>query len=251
MKKVFLIGLISLIWLIGRPVLAADIPGLEVANTFKIVDSAVVDGDILITGVDGLTRAKLAYDNNLFGVYSATPAIVFRTSEVGDRPVVRTGVAMVNMVGPVGIGDYVTSSPNPGKGQKADRSGYVLGKALDGLASGDGKIRVALQIQYAEITTARSANRLLEYLGASLFSNAKDPEKFGLIIRYILAALVILLTLGFAFRTLSKSIPKGIEAIGRNPLARNSIYFSMGVSVGFVILIMVLGIAVALLILRL
>lgn len=253
MKKFgILIITIVLTFLASKSVLAAS-TGLDVTTTYKISDSQVTDGDILVSSADGFVRASIPYDNKIFGIYAAKPIIVFQ-AESGDKPIVRSGVTLVNVLaseGAIKAGDFITSSKFPGKGAKAVRSGYVVGVALDPLSGQEGKIRVAVKVEYAELVMPRSANRLLEYLGIAFLANVRDPEKFGLIMRYILAALVLLVSILFGFGTFSRAIPKGIEAIGRNPLARHTIYLSLMLNVFLIIFTVFLGVVGAVLIIRL
>ncbi|MCL4390139.1 MAG: hypothetical protein M1484_04345 [Patescibacteria group bacterium] len=251
--KIIQICLISLIYLIN-PIspIPVHAEGLDAAGTFAINDPGATSGDIIVSTQNGFKRATIPYDNNIFGVLADNSVVVLQSGEAGARPVARTGVATVNVVmanGAIAAGDYLTSSQTPGKAQKATQSGYVLGIALAS-ADKDGQVPVALRIEYAELTTARNANRLLEYLGASFFSNVKNPEQFGMIVRYILAAVVLLISFGFGFITFSRSLPKAVEAIGRNPLARHTIYLSMALNVGMIAVVGIIGIAGALLILR-
>ena len=248
-KIILLMGLVSLVSLMGRTVLAAD-----VASTYKVADNQAVFGDILINSSSGFIRTKIPYDNSLFGVLVETSSLIFRSGDPADKPVVQSGTAIVNVVatnGDIKNGDYITSSETLGKGMKATRSGYVLGVALSEFSgSGDGQISVAVRVEYAELTTTRNANRLLELLGSSFLTNVKDPEKFGQVVRYITAGLVLLVSFGFGFITFSRSLPRGIEAIGRNPLAKNTIYLSMAINVGLIAIVGIMGIVGALLILR-
>jgi len=238
-----------------RVVRAVDTPIQNVAGSYLVFDNDAKDGDILISSSSGLVRTKIPYDDNIFGVLTDTPPVVFRFTEPGFKSVATSGVVSVNVVGTNGAiasGDSITSSDALGKGVKAIRSGYVLGVAMGSFGGqGEGKIPVAIKGEYAELTTARNANRLFELLGASFFANVRDPEKFGQIIRYIAAGLVMLASIIFGFVTFSRSVPKGIEAIGRNPLAKNTIYLSMALNVGLVAVVGILGIVGALLILRL
>lgn len=256
--KIFLLLIVYcslLTCLAGRrvaPVLAAG--SLGVAETYKISDSEAVDGDVLSNSSGSFERATKEYDGNLFGILADEPLVSLRTAGEDQKPIVRSGITMVNVIssnGPIKNGDYLTSSTTPGKAMKATNSGYVLGIALEDLTGNEGKISVAVKIEYAELTAPRSANRLFEYLGKSFLANAKDPEKFGMVVRYIAAGLVLLSSFSFGFITFSKSLPKGVEAIGRNPLAKNTIYLSMALNVGLIAIVGILGIAGALLILRL
>lgn len=256
MKRIAVVSLMGLVSLMSpMEVFAADTPIQDVAASYVVADKEAKDGDILINSPEGLVRGKIPYDNRIFGVLTDRPLVTFRVTAEGYKSVVRAGVATVNVVttnGEIKVGDYVTSADNLGKGMKATRSGYVLGVAMGGYNGGGvGQIPVAVRVEYAELTTTRNANRLFELLGASFLANVKDPEKFGTIVRYIFAGLVLLSSLVFGFVTFSRAIPKGIEAIGRNPLAKTTIYFSMALNVGLVLIVGILGIAGALLILRL
>ena len=112
----------------------------EITTLYKVVDKEAVDGDILISSAQGLVRATQSYDKTLFGILSSQPLVVYRSDEEG-KPVIRSGVADVNVTnsaGPINTGDYITSSEVPGKGQKAIESGYTIGVALESF-NGDRK----------------------------------------------------------------------------------------------------------------
>lgn len=256
MKKAWLITLgISIFLLINHGVWAAEVPGLGMAEAYTIADQKAVDGDILAHTAAGLVRSTGTYDGNMFGVLSDNSDVVMYSGTPGDRPVIRSGTVRVNVNGsngPISVGDYVTTSGVPGQGMKASQSGNVLGVAVESFTgSGQGRIMVAVQPQYAELTIPRPANQFFEFLGSSLLSNVKDPEKLGVVVRYLLAALVLLMSLIFGFFTFSRAIPKGIEAIGRNPLARNTIFLSMVLNVVLIAIVGILGVVGALLIIRL
>jgi F0F1-type ATP synthase membrane subunit c/vacuolar-type H+-ATPase subunit K len=247
---------------------------VEITSVYQISDNQAVDGDILsVTPSQGLVRATIPYDSNLFGVLQTQPLAVYRRFDNQGQPVARTGIAEVYVTtlnGPIVAGDYITTSDIPGKGQKAARSGYVLGRALSNLVEGSGpqidyqnpqnkalskkvssgKITVALRIEYAELTTSRNASRLFEQLNAAMFTNVQSPEKFSQIVRNIAAALIILASLLIGFLTSSRSLPKAIEAIGRNPLAKNSIYISIGINIALTVAIVILGIVAGVIVLR-
>lgn len=248
------------------PVLAIDVNGLDIAAPFRVVDEQAVDGDALASTADGLIRSNLSYDSKMMGVLSLSPVITYVIPGSDTVPVTRTGNAIVNVTnfnGPINIGDFVTTSEIPGKAMKAATSGYVLGRALeqfDGSTGSDinyngtsyksGKIQVAMQIEYADISAPQSFKRLFDAIGIALFSNVNDPNRFGQLIRYIAAGLIVLASIVVAFVTFSRSIPKGIEAIGRNPLAKNSILLSIILSIIAVVVIISIGILAAIVVLR-
>ncbi len=244
----------------------------DVANVYDITDQDAKDGDILIiTPEQGIGRTNIPYDIHLFGVLQNQPLVVFRRIDKTGQPIVRSGQAEVNVTtinGTIKAGDFITSSEIPGFGMKSTISGHVIGVATadfnPSASSGQGetisykdkqivkgKVTVALKIEYADLTTARSANRLFQYIGAAFFKNVQDPQGFGLIVKYGLAGLIIILSVIFGFIIISRSIPKAIEAIGRNPLAKRSIILSIALNIGFAIAITISGLIASLIILRL
>lgn len=244
----------------------------DVGINYIISDENVEDGDIVVTVEnDGLARATEPYTNRIFGVVQALPVILFRAADatnsgrpVADRGIVEANVTTLN--GPIKKGDYVTTSEIAGKGAKADRSGFAIGIAMmdfpaegaanqkftfEGIEYEAGKIPVTLKIEYSEITTARTPGRLLEYVGSALFRNVRNPDKFAQTMRYVAAGAVVVISFAIGFSTFSKGVTKGIEAVGRNPLAKNAIYGSIMMNIFFTILTTGVGLGAAFLILRL
>lgn len=231
----------------------AEFSGLEVTVAQKIADDQAIDGDILSTSENGLVRSATSFDIHMYGIIQDQPLIVYKEDATG-KPVARNGIAQVNVTnaeGPIKAGDYITSSEAAGKGKKAIKSGYVIGQALAEMNQESGKIPVALRIEYAEVTTPRSANRLFEMLGATFFKNVQDPTKFAEIVRYIIAGIVLIISFSFGIFTFYRSVPKAIEAIGRNPLARGTIYLSILANIGLAIICAAIGLAAAIVIIKL
>lgn len=263
---IFLLTIFSLF--IFNPLIQAQTTEIEVTSTYQTADTNASEGDILSASDTGLVRTSRGFENKMFGVLQENPTLVFRDNSItGGKPVVRAGVANVNVTtlnGPIQLGDYVTSSSIAGKGQKATESGYVLGIALSGFdgsgaeqiagPSGNvasGKIQIAVRIEYAELTNPRFAGRLFGFIGQSFLENISDPKQFGNIIRYIAAGLIILMSFTFGFLTFSRSIAKSVEAIGRNPLAKSTIQVSMAINFALLIVTGVVGIIASILIIRL
>ncbi len=231
----------------------AELAGMEMTATYEVADKQAVDGDILISSGGDLKRSDIAYDMRMFGVLQKNPIVVFRSVAGAEEPVMRNGVAMVNVANTNGVikkGDFITNSAVPGKGQKADKSGYALGTAWGDLNGSEGKIPVVLKIEYTEISTARNLTRIFDVVGNIFFKDVREPGKFTEIMRNIVAGMVVLTSFIFAFITFGRSLPKAIEAIGRNPLARNFIYLSILSNIGLVVGVLILGVGAAVLILR-
>lgn len=246
----------------------AQTPSLEATSVYEVSDTESKEGDILVATDKGLVRGDKGFDNKMFGVIAVNPVIVYRNTRLNNgHPVIRSGTGTVNVTtlnGPIKFGDYITSSSIQGKGQKASESGYVLGIALGSFDGADaeeidgpigkvksGSIPIAVRIEYAELTNPRFAGRLFGFVGSSFLENVNDPKKFGNVVRYFGAGLVVLLSFTFAFLTFSRSISKSVEALGRNPLAKSTIQFSMAINIGLLVLTGAIGIVAAFLIIKL
>lgn len=248
------------------PTYAQEPRGIEVTSIYELADTEIVEGDILTTTDNGLVRTIIGFDSKMFGVMQEQPLVVYRTETKG-KPVVRSGVAQVNVTtlnGPIKYGDYITSSLIAGKGQKALESGYTIGMALgsftgEGATEIDGprgkvfagKIPVAVRIEYTELTNPRFFGRLFGFIATALLENINDPKQIANIIRFIAAGLVVLLSFTFGFLTFSRSIVKSVEAIGRNPLAKSTIQLSMIINIVLLITTGIIGIVASILIIRL
>lgn len=237
---------------------SAQSQGIEVTSLYLVSDKEAIDGDILTSQPGGLTRSTKAFDPNMFGVLQNNPVLVYREIDSDGKPVVRFGVARVNVTalnGPIKYGDLITSSSIAGKGQKASGGGIILGIALaEFSAEGEtvGKIPVALKIQSPGGGSPFAlGNQVFAVLASSLMENISDSKKFVDVIRYTSAGMVILLSFTFGFLTFSKSIIKSIEAIGRNPLAKSTIQLSMIINIVLLVVTGLIGIAASILIVRL
>lgn len=266
MQKIFIIFFLLLTTSYLPPVTYAQNRALEITSVYEIADAESAEGDILVAGDKGLVRAERSFDNKMFGVIQDQPVVVYR-NDLKGKPVVRSGIATVNVTtlnGPIKYGDYISSSPIQGKGQKATESGYVLGIALgtfDGNGApqvdgpngkvASGKIPIAIRIEYAELTNPRFAGRLFGFIGTSFLENVNDPKKFGNVVRFIAAGLVVLLSFTFGFLTFSRSIAKSIEALGRNPMAKSTIQLSMIINIALLVVTGIIGIVASILIIRL
>ncbi len=277
MRKILLALFFLLVFLYPTPIsfgasllipTFAQTPAIEITSVYTISDKDAKEGDIVAATDKGLLRTAKTFDNRMFGVIQESPVLVYRNKDVeGGKPVIRSGVAQVNVTtlgGNIKYGDYITSSPIQGKGEKAAQSGYVIGVALsdfDGKDAQDidgpagkvklGKIPIAIRVEYAELTNPRFAGELFGFVGTSFFENVRDPKQLGSIVRYGAAGLIILLSFTFAFLTFSRSIAKSVEALGRNPLAKSAIQLSMVINIGLLVITGIIGIVASILIIRL
>jgi F0F1-type ATP synthase membrane subunit c/vacuolar-type H+-ATPase subunit K len=262
-----LVVLISICLIIPTHSLAQS---LDVTYTYDLNDEQAEDGDIIINTTNGLIRADKGYDSRLFGVLQLNPTIAYLRVDGTGIPIARSGVARVNIStlnGPIKTGDYISSSDIPGKGQKAGISGYTIGIALKDFDGSEGnkvsvtvneqtkeavvgQIPIAVKIDYTEFSTSRSLNRTFDILNNALFRNVQDPDKFNSVVKYIAAAIAIMFSFIFSFFTFARSIPRAMEAMGRNPLAANSIRFSIILNIVFIVLSGLIGVIAAIIIIK-
>lgn len=245
---------------------SAQSSNFDVTTTFNLADTQAISGDILISDNGGIKRAENAYSSQLFGVLNDNPVIVYRAIDDIEKPVARAGVAQVNVTnlnGPIKHGDYITSSPVAGKGQKSTQSGYTVGIALadfsgeqgdkieyEGTTYTSGQIPIALRIEFSEINNPRSIFRLFDFLNLAIFQNVQDPSRLSEVTKYLAALIILLASVIMAFMVFARTIPKSVEALGRNPLAKNLIQSSILISVVMTIVTCLIGVAAAYIILR-
>lgn len=272
MKKLSYISIIccllfAICYLLFAIPVSAQTKAIDVAFTRPITDEEAVNGDILVNTPEGIVRANEAYLTTIYGVLQEDSLIVFRKSATdSSKPIARNGIVEVNvtnLTGGIKQGDYITSSPIPGKGQKAINPGYVIGVAMEDLnvqgaetinfsnrQVASGTILVALKPEFAAGASTGSTSRFIDTLSAQLFKNINDQEGFNRLLRYILGGIVIVVSFVAGFVIFARSVPKAIEAIGRNPLAKSSIQFSIMANIAFTVLTVVIGITAAIIIIR-
>jgi hypothetical protein len=214
------------------------------------INEKVQDGDIISSNTNGYKKANSPYDSQIIGVVSLNPAVYFSDATASKEiPVISTGNVMVKVSssnGTIKEGDFITSSTTPGVGQKATDNGYVLGKAKQSYTnSKTGLIRITLQPHYQQLTNNLMHNIFSAY---TLGLTAAMTSPLG-VIRYFVAGIITLLSFFFGFRFFAKASNRGVEAIGRNPLAKQAILFSVFINTLITIGIMFFGVAIAYLIL--
>mgnify|MGYP001569164678 CR=1 FL=1 len=234
--------------------LAATSEISALSRTFDITDTEAISGDIIIYKNGQFKRATEAFSKDIFGVLETDALLIAQTGT--GQPITTSGTAHVNVIssnGAIQAGDFITSSTTAGKGQKADHEGSVLGKALADLEGSTGQIPVEIVVQTTGQpgSTGEAVTSIFGTIDSILKKNLESQSSSFKFIQYLLAALVFLGSIIFSFLNFSRSIPKSIEAIGRNPLARRSIQISIIISSILTIFVTLAGVLAALMILRL
>lgn len=218
-----------------------------IAYYIDISDKNVKPGDIIRFTNKNYHLSRIEYDPSAYAVVTDNPAIAIddQTTSANSYAVVSSGqvyVLVSSKNGTIKPGDLITPSSIPGIGEKATQDGYVIGTALDSYDAANpqaiGKILVNLNFGYFSDTTNGKENLLLTVKQA--FSSAYlSPVT---VVRYILAALIIIVSFGFGIGFFGRVITTGIEALGRNPLASRVI--TLNIVFNLILLLITLGVGI-------
>jgi hypothetical protein len=213
------------------------------------------DGGIIcqIEGQNRLCNADS--DPNMTGVITESPAAMFDTeiSRSGYLPVVTSGKAYVLVStenGAISVGDYLTSSKiHEGVAVKAMKSGFVMGVAMSAYDNPDptqyGKVLVVLGIKPA-ILSSKAGDNLIELIKQGMESAFMTPLSA---LRYVVASILVIGSIGFGFVHFAQIAKKGVEAVGRNPLASKAINLSILMNISLTLSIVLGGLFISYLIL--
>lgn len=225
--------------------------GISISVT--IIDKNAKDGNIIVQTKTGYNLSKTAYDPNIYGVLTENPALYLENTETsGVRPVLTSGKAFVQVSainGKIAKNDFITSSPIPGVGQKADRNGKIIGTALEGYSDSNpkavGKILLSVNPNF-NTAFGNARTNLIEVLrNASDFSPLSQLTS----LRYLLAAIIAILSFVIGFVYFGRIARSGVEALGRNPLASKAIQLNIILNLFLMIVIIMAGLGLAYLIL--
>ncbi len=243
MRKIIIFISIGLFLLSGF----AFAQGLQsIARNLEINDPEAKVGDIVSQTKDGLLRSSIPYDKNILGVIGKTPILVFGKLTTTTQPIVFSGETLVratNDNGKIKKGDFVTSSKKPGVGEKATRSGFVVGKALVNFDKKEGLIPLLINIQYINILSGKST---FGSVFSEIISGLKVPENIPKIFRYFFAILLGGGSFLIGFLSFIKNLKEGVIGISRNPLAKRSIQSAMALNLIGILILTVAGLALAL-----
>lgn len=226
-----------------------------IANRILIDDRDVRPGSIVSSrGTGGFILSSQPYDPSIVGVVTDNPAILIQLNNAqGEYPVVSTGNAIVNVSlenGPIKKGDPITTSSVRGVGMKATKSGFVVGNATQDFSSNDPSevraINVAVNIRYQNPKIDVQA-KLTDIANLSAAAMAEEPLT---VFKYVVAGLIIVLSFVIGFLTFGRIASRGVDALGRNPLAIKRIGFGIALNVIITVSIIISGIGISVFILR-
>jgi len=216
----------------------------------------VSDGMVVCSSTNGYNLCQTGYDPNMTGVVTLSPAVAFgeATPSAGMVPMVSNGKAYVLVSGENGAivaGDFVTSSTQTGIAVKGMKSGYVLGTAAEPFngTSRDQKETILVNIGVRPaVLTGGASNNLIEMVKQGMESAFLTPLSS---MRYIVAGILVILSVGYGLAHFGKLAKSGVEAVGRNPLASRAIQLSVLFNVVLTVGIIGVGVIIAYLVLSL
>lgn len=231
----------------------AQSDSLGVAIPTEVVSENIEVGHILCVKQGGVVLCEDEYDPSMFGVVVDSPALAFRHDDDEALPLVlKSGNTLVKVTsanGNIEVGDLISSSTIPGVGQRATLNGFVLGMALEPYQSDDtavvGEVFVSLNI-HPVASYVGSPSNIIGSLRQALSVPVISPVAT---FRYLLAFLIALIAFALGFFYFGRVIKSGIDAIGRNPLARKEIQFAVVVNIVITLVIVIVGLILSLLIL--
>lgn len=256
MRKIITITLLLLLILILSNLRSVFAQASETSNSIaisvEISDKNVKDGDIITATSQGYKLSTYAYDPSVYGVVVTNPAVSIRDTTGKSTPVVQTGKTLVRVStanGAIKKNDFITSSLIPGVGVKAETNGFVLGFALEDYKNSNpnaiGKIAVSISPHY-NATFISVRTNILQNIKAVAGAPLLSPLTT---LRYLLAALVTIISFVLGFVYFGRIARTGIEALGRNPLAARMIQLGIVLNVILTAGIIMMGVGIAYLIL--
>lgn len=218
-----------------------------------ISDKNARDGHIIISTPKGYQLTSLAYDSNMYGVLTESPAVFLQNiDDPTSKPVMHTGKAYVlvsSINGKIKKNDFITTSTIAGVGQKADRNGMILGTALEDYTNSNPKITAKILVSVNPHFNASFADTKTNVL--EVLRNAGDPSTMTQLtsLRYVIAAAVVLIAFGIGFVFFGRVASRGVEALGRNPLAGRMIQLNLVLNLVLMVVIIAVGLGIGYMIL--
>ena len=227
---------------------------IGIAKYYPIEDE-VEDGDIISIIDNAYKKSQKTYDVSVIGVVTENPAIEISAQDFGAadnvHPVMNTGTAYVKVTtknGDIKKGDGLTTSDIPGVAMKADRPGFAIGVADEDVSNlGDQvkKIKVSLNLHYNYLGQEKGFPDKLTFTDIFAITKLLEYQSPSAVMKYMFAGFVVIVSIIFGYLTFARIASRGIEAVGRNPLASRAINFSIVVNVTITIAIVLAGLTLA------
>ncbi len=205
------------------------------------------------------------YDSKIVGVVVEQADIIVEEegSSLADILMINKGETKILVngeTGPINVGDLLTASSIPGQAMKADKDGIIIAVAIDSFKPVSphetSLIRGLVDIRFTTLGDTFSADSIgLSDQGMVSTIKRSVSEILGLgsgglagtspIFRYTLATLVVGIAFISGFLLFGRIALRGVEALGRNPLARRTIMIGIITNSLFTVLLVALAVILA------
>lgn len=224
------------------------------AYNLEISDSNAEAGQIVASESGKYRLTSQEYDPGIYGVIVTQAPVVLNIPTATTKIVVTTGEALVKVNknnGDIKTGDLITSSKDKGIGQKATKSGHILGKALANFPSESqsaevGTIPVLISVNFNQFS---SRSEELSQAGvdqvASKITGAFLEGNFPSLIKYIFALLLGGISFFVGLAHFVRSNRSAVDAIARNPLAKGDIQKQLIIGTAGILAISAVGLGIA------
>ncbi len=249
-----LVGIAAIIKLTNNiPRAQAQISSSDLAVSIPI-NQTLPEGSVVCINQAGFKACDIGFDAGMYGVVTSTPAaaLIPAVTLQNTQLVVNRGKTVVRVStqnGKIAAGDLLTSSSTAGVAQRANQNGYVLGVALEPYDSANPKTvgTIIASINVFQTTSFTDVkNNLIYVIKQALASPTLTPLAS---LRYVLAFTIALVAFVLGFMYFGRVTKAGVEAIGRNPLAGRMIEFTVIFHIALTAIIVLVGLAIAYLIL--
>lgn len=222
-------------------------PGIAVSE--PMAEDIGTVGSIISMSPQGFVESREEYDTNIYGVIADEPLAYMQDTLLPNSKLIVTEgqvyVRVSNVNGEILEGDFLTSSDIAGVAQKATKSGPVVGVAMEDYIVVNDKEEGTI-LAYVNAGNQFVEQEIQVNLIEALRSGSQAPFLSPVTsLRYILAAIVVAGTFVVGFSSFGKASGSGIEALGRNPMAKNTIQASMIFNFVLTSLIMLMGLTLA------
>lgn len=264
LKSTFNSIIFLLIFTLGLPsVIRAYVP-FSAASAISVIEDTPI-GSIVSFENNVYRLSNKAYDAKIVGVVVEQADIIVEevNAQQGSTLMLDRGEARILVNGETGNispGDLLTSSSIQGQAMKADKDGIVVAIALEEFLpenpSDTSLIRALVDIRFTTVGDTFSADSIgLSDQGMVSSLQRTVSEIIGLgsrglagtspIFRYTLATIIVAIAFVSGFMLFGRIALRGVEALGRNPLARKTIIVGIVVNSVFTVLLVSFAIILA------
>lgn len=221
------------------------------------VSEKVETGDIISIEGGKYVKSTKEADGQMVGVVNLDPAVSIKyNDDTTSVPIIDSGESLVKVItknGNIKKGDLITTSGVPGVGFKSTKAGFILGMAKEDYTNSNPDTPKSILVQVKPHfsysgnmdDTSKVERSVMDIFSLSAIAAYESPTKA---FKHIVAAFILIASAIFGFFTFGRVATYGIEAIGRNPLARKTIGLGMAINVLITIAIILAGLVLAYLI---